>query len=79
MEMKEKEKVLLIQLEARERQKGIYWKQKERVKWLQEGERNTKFFHNLVIQNRNSSRIQKLKKRDGSKVETRREIESELT
>ena len=50
-----------------------------RVKWMQEGERNTKFFHNSVIQNRNSSRIKKLKKRDGSRVETRWDIEAELT
>ena len=32
-----------------------------------------------MIQNRNSSRIQKLKKRDGSRVESRWEIEVELT
>ena len=64
---------------ARERQEGILWKQKSRVKWLQEGERNTKFFHNMVLQNRNNSRIHKLKKADGSRVETRREIEDELT
>ena len=49
------------------------------MKWLQEGERNTKFFHNSVIQNRNSTRIQKLKTRNGNRVDTRREIETELT
>ena len=32
-----------------------------------------------MIQNRNNSRIQKLKKRDGNRVETRRDIEAELT
>ena len=51
------EKVLMEQLESREKQEALYWKQKARVKWLKEGERNTKFFHNSVIQNRNSSRI----------------------
>ena len=49
------------------------------MKWLQEGERNTKFFHNSVIKNRNSTRIQKLKTRNGNRVDTRREIETELT
>ena len=61
-DMQKKEKDLWGQLEGRERQEGIYWKQKSKVKWLQDGERNTKFFHNLVIQNRYSSRIQKVKK-----------------
>ena len=49
------------------------------MKWLKEGEINTKFFHNSVIQNRNSSRIQRLKTRNGDRVDTRREIEIELT
>ena len=78
-DMKFKEKDLMSQLEAREKQEVIFWQQKVRVKWLQEGERNTKFFHNSMIQNRNNSRIQKLKKGDGSRVETRQEIEVELT
>ena len=46
---------------------------------MQEGGRNTKFFHNLVIQNRNSSRIQILKTREGNRVEMRWEIEAKLT
>ena len=70
-DMKAKEKDLMSQIEARERKEGILWKQKVRFKWLQEGERNTKFFHNSVIHNMNSSRVQKLKKRDNRRVETR--------
>ena len=69
-DMKAKEKYLMNQIEARERKEGTFWQQKARVKWLQEGERNTKFFHNSMIQNRSNSRIQKLKKMDGSRVET---------
>ena len=33
-----KEKDLLGQLEAKDRQEGVFWEQKARVKWLQEGE-----------------------------------------
>ena len=47
--MKVKEKDLMGQLEAREKQEALFWQQKARVKWMQEGERNTKFFHNSVI------------------------------
>ena len=48
-EKQNKEKDLWGQLEARERQEGIYWKQKSKVKWLEDGEKNTKFFYNSVI------------------------------
>ena len=65
-DMQKKEKELWEQLEASERQEGIYWKQKSKVKWLQDGEKNTKFFHNSVLHNRSNSRIQKLRKLDGS-------------
>ena len=64
-DMQKKQKDLWGKLEATKRQEGIYWKQKSKVKWLQEGEKNTKFFHNSVIQNRHSSRILKLKNMDG--------------
>ena len=51
---------------------------KSKVKWLQEGEKNTKFFHNSVIQDRHSSRILKLKKMEGVWIELRCKIEEEL-
>ena len=43
-ELKEKEKDLLSQLDSRERQEDIFWKQKSRVKWLQEGEKTASYF-----------------------------------
>ena len=41
VEMKERKKDLLTQLDARERHEEIYWNHKSRVKWMQEGEKNT--------------------------------------
>ena len=47
IEIKEKEKNLLSQLDAIERKEEIYWRQKYRVKWLQEGEKNSKILPQL--------------------------------
>lgn len=41
-------------------QKGIFWRQKSRVRWIKEGERNTKLFHRSTIAHRNNYRIVKL-------------------
>ena len=67
MEKKEREKDLITQLDARERQEEIYWKQKSWVKWLQEGKKNTKFFHNLMLHNRLGMKIHIIKNTDGTR------------
>jgi len=34
------------------RQEEIFWRQKMRVQWIKEGERNTKFFHKSTLSHR---------------------------
>ena len=77
-DLKKQETALQQQLNACNRQEEILWKQKSRIRWHQEGERNTKFFHNSMIQRRQTNRIVRLKTTTGDTVQTIEEIEEEL-
>lgn len=74
----EQEKHLRSQIEERNRQEEILWKQKSRIRWLKEGERNTKFFHSTTIQRRMHNTITFIQKQDGGRVEKHTEIEQEF-
>ncbi|XP_021828885.1 uncharacterized protein LOC110769256, partial [Prunus avium] len=50
-------------------QEAMFWRQKSRVKWLQEGDRNTKFFHLSTIIRRRRNKIDRLKNDAGLWVE----------
>eukprot|EP00253_Pinus_taeda_P013029 PITA_13029 len=73
-----KEGSILGQLEERRKQEEILWRQKSRIKWLREGERNTKFFHQAMIKHRQSNRILSIKDRNGNRVMEQAEIEQVL-
>uniref|UniRef100_A0A2N9G3M9 CCHC-type domain-containing protein n=1 Tax=Fagus sylvatica TaxID=28930 RepID=A0A2N9G3M9_FAGSY len=53
----------------------IAWRQRSRVQWLQEGNRNTKFFHNKATQRRKKNTIESLVDDQGTKHEEQQRIE----
>jgi hypothetical protein len=65
-------------LVKRERQEEILWHHKSRIHWLKEGDKNTHFFHNSLIQRRNRNKIVSLKAQDGSTKVKKEDIEKEL-
>eukprot|EP00253_Pinus_taeda_P023904 PITA_23904 len=64
----QEESRLISQIEERRKQEEILWKQKSRVNWLREGERNTSFFHQAMIQHRQRNRIFSIKNGAGEKI-----------
>jgi hypothetical protein len=77
-ELIEEEVSLMAQIETRDKHEEILWRQKSRILWLQEGERNSKFFHNSMIQRRHQNKIISLKYQQGNKLSNHQDIQSEL-
>eukprot|EP00253_Pinus_taeda_P024711 PITA_24711 len=60
------------------KQEEIFWRQKSRVQWLKEGERNTKFFHRSTMANRTHNRISSIKNEEGNLLTSHENIEDVL-
>lgn len=61
----------MMELEQRQE---IMWRQRSRQDWLQEGDRNTRFFHYYASTRRRNNRITTLKRQDGGVAETEEDI-----
>eukprot|EP00253_Pinus_taeda_P025607 PITA_25607 len=59
-------------------QEEIFWRQKSRVQWSKEGERNTRLFHKSTMKHRAHNRITKLIDSQGKELNTHKEMESIL-
>jgi exonuclease III len=66
-ELKKKAQTLLEQEE-------IQWKQRAKVEWLQNGDRNTKFYHACANQRRTSNKIREVCDLAGNRMETQEDI-----
>jgi hypothetical protein len=75
--MKE-EAELQVELDEWKKQEEIMWRQKSRVQWLKEGERNTKFFHRAVVHHRYINRITQLEDAQGNPIREHKLIAGEL-
>ncbi|KAJ1403557.1 hypothetical protein SESBI_27265, partial [Sesbania bispinosa] len=63
------------QIDSLRRQEGLYWAQRSRIKWLQYGDRNSRFFHASTVQRRDRNKLFRLKDNEGVWVEGQQEVE----
>lgn len=59
-------------------QEEVFWSQRSRLKWLEGGDKNTKFFHATTVQRRAKNRIQRIRNDRGDWVEGKEAIFSTI-
>ena len=69
-EIRVQEKNLIQKFSLREKKEEVFWRQKSKFKWVQEGECNTRFFCKAAIQHRQGNQMEIMKKEDGTIPET---------
>eukprot|EP00253_Pinus_taeda_P010222 PITA_10222 len=73
-----KEGIILGKLEERRKQEEVLRRQKSRIKWLREGERNTIFFHQAMVHHRQRNKIFSIKNENGERIMEQKGIEGVL-
>lgn len=63
------EKDLQAELDLLLKQEEIHWFQKSRTDWINDGDRNTRYYHVRTISRRRRSKVEMLKGEDGEWVE----------
>jgi hypothetical protein len=74
-ELKEYEALIKQKLDERHAQEETLWRKKSKIQWLQEGERNTKFFHRYMIQHRHINHISHLVMEEGQILQSHDDLE----
>lgn len=77
-ELQHLESTLTRELDERDQQEQIMFRQKSKMLWLKEGNKNTKFFHNSLLQHRNQNWIHSLKIEQRVTVRRNEDIEHSL-
>jgi hypothetical protein len=70
MEPSPREHDVTIQLTTLLEQEEVMWRQRSRVQWLADGDKNTRFFHLRASQRRRKNKVTEMVKEDGS-IESR--------
>ena len=58
-------KILKMEVNELLEKKEVYWKQRARIAWLKEGDRNTKFFHSKATQRQKKNMVKGLIDKEG--------------
>lgn len=74
----DQERYLLNQLQLAYLNEESLWKQKSRIQWLKEGDRNTRYFHLTTMAHRSNNRIFSLIDREGHTLSQSDEIEDHI-
>ena len=56
-------------------QEEIYWRQRSRISWMKDGDRNTKFFHECASQRKRNNEINRLRNQHGDWVSDKSKME----
>jgi hypothetical protein len=68
------EHILRYKLNRLEEQHNVYWQQRAHANWLQNGDRNTGYFHAYASERKKTNQIKMLKREGGGVVETEEEL-----